>query len=396
MKYVIKFFILAILFNSCNTVKQSNDSNVKTISFHLSEKKEKQSDFFHIKEIIPLSTSQEALIGKISEIIPKPSGFYIADYETAKQIVKFDTQGNILYTINKSGRGPGEYLSLTNISVDFNDEYLYIYDSRQKKMMCFEAATGEFVKYFNVDFYATSCAVLPDNKSFIFYFNYTPNKVLKQGDSYPQFVIVDSTGKKTEAFVYFDKTVNSSNISSLDQVFSAIDSNVYCFAIYQDIIYNINAKLQFKEEYRLDYLNDNTQRQNKLLEKIKKYPNIDFERNSTDRINAKFYDLCKIVFSSDCLYFSGKYEQSFFYLYNKLTDNTIDLKTLIPDVFGHNLFFQTADHNYFYMDLSIAILKEEIRKNHGHFDPKLVKAVQNIDDNANPIILKLEILQSQN
>lgn len=65
---------------------------------------------------ITLETTE--IVGDISKMKISDEGFFIHD-EISKSILKFDTIGNFIYKINRQGRGPGEYIMITDYLVNF-------------------------------------------------------------------------------------------------------------------------------------------------------------------------------------------------------------------------------------------------------------------------------------
>ena len=87
------------------------------------------TDFYdHVDSIriIPIETTNEALIGQISKLCIVNDTLFISDYAKAKSIFAFDMQGRFLYKINKSGQGPGEYRRLNMVHI--NDSTITIND----------------------------------------------------------------------------------------------------------------------------------------------------------------------------------------------------------------------------------------------------------------------------
>jgi hypothetical protein len=69
-------------------------------------------------KIIPLETTDKSLIGNISRIFVIRDTLFIVDYYKTKSIFAFDMKGRYLYKINKTGNGPGEYLSINMVHID--------------------------------------------------------------------------------------------------------------------------------------------------------------------------------------------------------------------------------------------------------------------------------------
>jgi hypothetical protein len=66
---------------------------------------------------ISLETTDEALIGQISQIFIVKDTLFVADYYKTKTIFAFDLQGRFLYKIHKEGQGPGEYQSINMVHI---------------------------------------------------------------------------------------------------------------------------------------------------------------------------------------------------------------------------------------------------------------------------------------
>jgi hypothetical protein len=69
---------------------------------------------------IPLETTDEALIGQITQLFIVKNTLFVADFYQTKSIFAFDLQGNFLYKIHKMGIGPGEYKSINTVHIDEN------------------------------------------------------------------------------------------------------------------------------------------------------------------------------------------------------------------------------------------------------------------------------------
>lgn len=392
--FICLFFLCAcVLFQISCTSETRNNTDAKQIIFSFSDQLEKQSDYFKVVDVIPLETNDSSLIGYMSDVICKPSGFYVLDNKSSKQIIKFDKNGKFLYAVNKSGRGPGEYIKLREICVDTKDKFLYLYDSTQKRIICYDSSNGKYIKYFKINFTPYSFSVLPDNNHFLFYCSYIENQKLKKEDTYPQFVVTDSIGQIKKTFAYFDEKINSQNVITIGNVFALTDSVLYFFNQYDDAIFRINNNLDVSYEYLIDYLNNNQSGNKELLEKIRNYSSVDFVRNSEVRKQSQIYELSGINFTDRFIYCKGSYslEKSYYYLYNKVSRNSVDLTKLEADVIGQDLYFMDADSKCFYAPVPVGVLKRSINRRAEDYSPKIVDVVKNLDDNANPVIIKIEM-----
>ncbi|MEL6676311.1 MAG: 6-bladed beta-propeller [Bacteroidota bacterium] len=129
-------------------------------------------DKISIQKIIPLSTSKEALIGSAEQVVIRNSKLFIQDTHLGK-IRVFDLEGRFLFDIGETGRGPGEFLDLTNIVFDSQSESIFTYSMSSQKLSQFQL-DGQLVKDHLIPFYASHFSVAPTG-DFLFYVNFNPH-----------------------------------------------------------------------------------------------------------------------------------------------------------------------------------------------------------------------------
>jgi hypothetical protein len=83
------------------------------------DKPEKASlfDYFSSIELIPLETSDDCLVARISKIINHQDKFYVFDIRQSIIFV-FDQSGNFIFKIAKKGQGPGEYSFIQDFNIN--------------------------------------------------------------------------------------------------------------------------------------------------------------------------------------------------------------------------------------------------------------------------------------
>jgi len=96
----------------------------------------KLSEIAENVEYIPLQTTDSSLIGDlVRKIVNVENRIYILNSGLQSEILCFNTDGKFCYRIDKSGRGPEEYLSLTDFDISNDNTMLTILsalDSRIK------------------------------------------------------------------------------------------------------------------------------------------------------------------------------------------------------------------------------------------------------------------------
>ena len=116
---------MSCCFLSCNQQGKGYVATSEIISFD----KVGKSDF-EISDLtyVPLETTEQSLIGSIDKIVYRNDKYYILDKTLNKSVYIFDKTGAFIYSINKSGEGPGEYLEMMDMDVD-NNNNIYVADN---------------------------------------------------------------------------------------------------------------------------------------------------------------------------------------------------------------------------------------------------------------------------
>ena len=91
--------------------------------------------------IVPLETTDDCLIGKISNLIYLDHKIYIADI-MSKAIYIFDEKGHLLTKLRACGAGPEEYIDITAFTI--HDSHLFIYDNTKMKIFVYNE-NGDFL-----------------------------------------------------------------------------------------------------------------------------------------------------------------------------------------------------------------------------------------------------------
>lgn len=149
MKFIYKLFPIFILLASCRSVKQDATETFRfDVSVMTPSKSMKFSDLVEDYKYVQLETDSTSMVGEIKKVSVSGNNLIIL----SDGIQCFDMNGKHLYSINKKGRGPSEYIEATDMSIDKNQ--LYIYDNYQYKVLIFDLNTGSFLESFKMNFSA--------------------------------------------------------------------------------------------------------------------------------------------------------------------------------------------------------------------------------------------------
>ena len=118
------------------------------------------STFVDSIKYIHLETSEECLIGEISDAILTSNNIFI--FDKYKQVIWiFDINGNYLNCISKRGNGPGEYSNICQIDYDKEKHIIATLDMWTKSILYY-SLDGDFIKKIELERHATNFKIIPE------------------------------------------------------------------------------------------------------------------------------------------------------------------------------------------------------------------------------------------
>ena len=136
VNYLCLTIPVLIFCNSCNLEPEPKQTNIKKISIEIEVAE--SSMFVNLIDTstityIRLHTSKESLLGEIKKLhIFNEKYVFVSN-----KLCVFNKGGSFLFGLNKQGRGPGEYLHLTDAYIDSEDN-IYILDRRGRKILKYD------------------------------------------------------------------------------------------------------------------------------------------------------------------------------------------------------------------------------------------------------------------
>jgi len=253
-------------------------------------------------QYIPLETNSASLLKTILHIEFCDSIIFVCDDD---KLLKFDTAGRFIKQIGIKGRGPGEYPSIYDFSVDKTNQLIYIAASRFKDILIFNF-DGNLVKSFKVPYIPMQ--ILACEMNYILFRNAFPNP-----DTKFNWYITDSDGKILTKFRSFPgKDSRSKFIGQSTSPMYLFDDKVHFMEYGIDTLYLFTNSA--KEPYAIFDLGDL---------KMDPYP-VDFD---TDALKDKIW-VYKIFEDRNNLYLkvSKGWTNTFYHcIYNKKESETITL-----------------------------------------------------------------------
>lgn len=143
----IAFFLMSIATGliGCKQIKEEFPDAKCTIAKSLEQILKEQRNIVHVDSsflYFSLETNEQSRIGRVGKFIVHESRVYILD-STTKSLLCFNLNGKHIYTINKVGKGPGEYLGIYDFAV--NKEGIFIIDNLGRKLLKYKVS-GEYVR----------------------------------------------------------------------------------------------------------------------------------------------------------------------------------------------------------------------------------------------------------
>jgi hypothetical protein len=206
-------------------------------------------------EYIKLETTDDNLIGKISQVLFADSLLVVVDADRAMSINVFDMKGRFKYTIGQKGRGPAEYITITNVALVPNKKQIALLDGPQHKVIHY-SYEGKYISSERIPFMLYYYEYLESgNKAFDIsgmkdpaYGKYRDNVLLVTDDK-NEIIYGACTDFRNEKFRFgiheplrkFGKEVYYSP-SWRDTIFLITDTSV-CAKYYINIVWNGMPKI---------------------------------------------------------------------------------------------------------------------------------------------------------
>ena len=148
MRSIWYILVVLIMVFSCTEEHVSTDRTT-VVEIDVNERKDYNfSYFFDTCYVVPLETTDAALIGDVSNVILKDEHIFILDSRKSKSIFIYDWKGQLNNAIDYLGEGPGQYLSPSIMSIPESDSLIYITDflAQKRHSYTFDGAFKESIK----------------------------------------------------------------------------------------------------------------------------------------------------------------------------------------------------------------------------------------------------------
>lgn len=380
MYRLIFSLILFIVLWGC---KSSND--LESARFVIDISTWKESDIVIPEKIIKnvkfiaLETKKDVLLAGIRKLIMTEEKIYVLDRKSNIKVFVFDINGKYITSIGKYGKGPGELISLTDFIVDEDSNLLYVLDSDNRKVLLYDLRSGKYLSDFKIIFFSTEFEKA-DNNSIIFYVQY-PIKGIRKEYAIAIMNLIDKSYRW-----FLEKDDYYIRISSPYSIFQS--EKTFFAPFLKDIVYEV------KSNGVIPYIKFNygqSKLPKDLIKKMKVDPKVIKEvfgqktefsfgiKNVLE--NDKFITFNISVKGKPCMA-----------IYSKETQN-INHGSRYGNIFGYtenltvfnNKFISSINANLFIM-----MEKRIIENGDSNLKEEYFSTIKLVNDNSNPIILKIE------
>lgn len=239
---------LVIYFTSCRTQTKSPVEVAEVFPVFRFEEMLKTRKSIKLSEIASDIKYVKLELTKESSICANP-GVLLSNnfiFINCNNLLQFSRDGEFLRRIGSLGKGPKEYLSVSNISVNEEIEYIYIHAVNKILIYTFQ---GKFIKEIHIPVnYAKSCAI--DTSYFIAWSH------VGEGNEENVFAVLDKNGKIVSKvknhFKWPARDLNTRIGWSDYNEFYTLGNKLFFKDMYTDTIYTVSEQKKITPVFFLD------------------------------------------------------------------------------------------------------------------------------------------------
>lgn len=195
------------------------------------------SNFIDSISYIPLETDSNFLIGRIDKLVVTDEFIFVLDKKLARSVFCFDKEGNKKFKIHRIGRGPGEYVNITDISYNDYTKELLLYCFIRKSVLYFDMK-GNFLREMKIPFYTARIYELK-NFNKILFCEYNPNKSKFDRALFPNLILLDPNLNVMDENAYFEGYIDKSIVWGTHCDFSCWEDTLSIKLDHSNIVYYI-------------------------------------------------------------------------------------------------------------------------------------------------------------
>lgn len=383
-KISIELILISLLAISCHTDNTKEVKNTKVLRIQEEDTFFEFTDYFKLKKIIYLETTEESAIGEFGKILLSNNRIYITD-DMTNSIFVYNYDGEIISKICNQGKGPGEYIRLGDIDIDNKENNIYILDSEVHKIIKLN---------YNFKFLSEQKCRRPGsefikiNDSFIYYCNNSSrNSICNNNKDFCYNLFIEKQNKIIHRGLPFYKSMRGFIFKyKYATILTRSNNIIYASETLNNIIYKVNEN-EIISLYKIDFGNKNVPDQLKRSKERLK-----------ENLNNYCHGIKNIYEDSELIFFTyiDKYTKGA--VFEKPNYDFHNCKTIFDKVNGIPLRLINAK-NYKNSNVLVSLLQPSLIINHyNNIKMKKNKEVSSITKkimkriniNNNPILIIYE------
>lgn len=223
---------------SCNTSSGVMDSkDIINIDPNTASKvRVNYSSWFDGISYIPLQTDSNFLVGKVDKLLVTDDYIFIMDRKISRSVFCMDKEGHKVFSLNKSGKGRGEYVSMNDIAFDAAKKELIIHCDIRKKLLYYNMH-GAFLREESVPYEASRTQPVGDHLAL--YCGFDDNSNLKESGKFANLALIGADKQTVEsAAEYFEAPVLKTVVWTSECQFSQVNDTLlsikpdHCNTVY--------------------------------------------------------------------------------------------------------------------------------------------------------------------
>ncbi len=363
----IVLVLIAISFAHCLPVGEQESQEINRVRIDVDDFNDigNLSEFLEITELIPLETNKKCLINRIDKVVVFGSKIFVFD-KNSQRILLFNRDGTFISQIGMPGKGPGEYLEISDFEIDRVRNLVYVLDFQRVHTF---SINGEFQRTTKTEFMAQNISVLNNNEV-----------VFNGAGRDDRIFITDSTFKINQSF--FPYTLAHRIAPNFS--FSKFNENTIFHLPNCDTLYTFRDQ----QPYPFLYIDFNG----------KNFTNSDFEKLSDGEKNNLFDYLLKGGKYANCvgflpvknrLYMVVLYSGSAYWGFYNMDTNEysfVSNKNIKNDIFGSFMYFNPTGATEDEYILAVPSYKI-IGDNTTDFYLKHHNIIDLLSEESNPVLL---------
>ncbi|MDX2414257.1 MAG: 6-bladed beta-propeller [Bacteroidales bacterium] len=380
--------VLSICLASCKSGNSAAESS-KAITIDIDEKdvsEFKLSELFSDFELLKLK-SGDTPIGRINKFKIFNNKIYIL---SESKIFVYAESSELLSIIDKKGKGPGEYIGVSDFTTD-KEGNIYIADISGKQILKYKVS-GDFIDAWNTGFYFSGIDIYRDK-----YFLFTGNSNMN-GEAGENMILGFNNWKdKVPEYKFLSIDRNIANYMNFLDVYNLREAQgrLLLGTSGFDTIYTITDQA-IEPYYILNYLNGKIPRS--ALDK--EFADV---REFSEYFMKKGYSHYAFYYLDSPEFFFSRYNhamKSYINVFDKKNNSSFNWDGIMDDIFLPNTkheiyeFYPLAYHDswYYFIYQPYKIINYLEKNGFGKIDLSKVSKefLESINEDDNPIILKIK------